>query len=565
MGIRRASWGLLVAMAAGCGLNESERFEVISLDEPPPPIVGGSLALTADGRFAVAGDADRDLLFVLALESGVVTRRIPLERGDEPGRLVEDVDGEIHVVLRSGGALLSLDPRAPNEAPENAPRRVRACDAPRGVDVDADHVYVACASGEILRAAREHTLRFEPWQKLRPGLMDLVVHEGRVYVAHGRLASVFVLTPDGELEQELEAPTTGTSVVYAPTTAIRLRRGAGSVWMLHQRARLGHEPQPTTAYAGNFRGECGESSVATVIARVQPGRIERGDAVVGGQPSTDFDTHDGRRFVVVSPSAIGGGSAQRTQRVQMLEQNRCWRPVGQVESDGQPVAVATTRDGRVVTFSREPAAFEIDGREIRLDEPSRRDTGHDLFHVARSGVSCASCHFDGAEDGHTWSFVGPARRTRTLRGGFAEGTRFHADGDVPSLHEVLRRQFPAEARIYLDDERVDAVAWWLSSLPARRPSNEVDAARGAEVFERLACGSCHEGAMGSSGQLVAIGDVRRTVPRLVELDDRDPYLADGRAETLDDVFDLATDEEHGQVRGLSPQDRDALIAFLRGR
>lgn len=560
MGIRHVSWGLLAVMA-GCGLNESEPFEVISLDEPPPPIVGGSLALTADGRLAVAGDADRDLVFALELESGVVTRRLALERGDEPGRLVEDFDGRMHVVLRGGGAVLSFDPRASDDAPQ----RVRVCDAPRGLDVDLEHVYVACASGEVLRAARAPALDFAPWQKLRAGLMDLVVSEGRVYVSHGRSASVFVLSSEGEIERELRAPSAGAGVVYAPTTAIRMRRGAGGVWLLHQRARVGLEPQPTTAYAGNFRGECGESSVATVIARVEPERIHLGAAVVDGQPSADFDTHDGRRFAVVSPSAIGGGRAQRTQRVQTLEQDRCWRPVGQRESDGQPVAVAVTRDGQVVTFSREPAAFEIDGREVRLDEPSRRDTGHDLFHVARSGVSCASCHFDGAEDGHTWSFVGPARRTRALRGGFAEGTRFHADGDVPSLHEVLRRQFPTEAEIYLDDERVDAVAGWLSALPVRRTSGELDVAHGAEIFERLACGSCHEGAAGSNGQLVTLGDVRRTVPRLVELEDRDPFLADGRASTLDDVFDVAVDDEHGRVRELARRDREALLAFLRAR
>src|SRR5258706_3040355 len=79
--------------------------------DPPPawgvPITGGTMIVTHDGKRAVVADPDRDKLYVVDLASNSV-QGFALNAGDEPGRLVEDGAGRIHVGLRRGGALLTL-------------------------------------------------------------------------------------------------------------------------------------------------------------------------------------------------------------------------------------------------------------------------------------------------------------------------------------------------------------------------------------------------------------------------------------------------------------------------
>src|SRR5258707_536707 len=74
--------------------------------------------------------------------------RQPARRpGDEPGRLVEDATGLVHVALRRGGAIVSLDPKTGVLGARRA-----VCSAPRGIafEVGAGLLHVACAGGELV-------------------------------------------------------------------------------------------------------------------------------------------------------------------------------------------------------------------------------------------------------------------------------------------------------------------------------------------------------------------------------------------------------------------------------
>src|SRR4051812_41758383 len=62
---------------------------------PPPPISGGTLHITQSG-LAVAADSDRDLVWLVDLNTKAVSK-VALKKGDEPGRVVEDAAGRIHV------------------------------------------------------------------------------------------------------------------------------------------------------------------------------------------------------------------------------------------------------------------------------------------------------------------------------------------------------------------------------------------------------------------------------------------------------------------------------------
>src|SRR5207244_2688614 len=112
-----------------------------------PPLSGGTLIVLADGTTLVASDPDRDQLYVFDADKGVVRSTVSLQAGDEPGRLVEDAAARVHVILRRGGALITLDPKT-----SVVQARRTVCSAPRGVTYDraTDQLHVACAGGELV-------------------------------------------------------------------------------------------------------------------------------------------------------------------------------------------------------------------------------------------------------------------------------------------------------------------------------------------------------------------------------------------------------------------------------
>lgn len=113
----------------------------------PPPISGGTLLITRDGTLAVAADPDRDRVSVVRLDSGAVVATIPLTAGDEPGRLIEDSNHRVHVALRRGGAVATIDLTT-----SQVVSRRDVCGAPRGIAYDSttDLLHVACASGDLV-------------------------------------------------------------------------------------------------------------------------------------------------------------------------------------------------------------------------------------------------------------------------------------------------------------------------------------------------------------------------------------------------------------------------------
>src|SRR5688572_23153720 len=74
---------------------------------PPPPISGGTLIITRTDT-AVASDPERDQIWITLIEPDAAPVALALEKGDEPGRLVEDGNGKVHVALRSGGAIVTI-------------------------------------------------------------------------------------------------------------------------------------------------------------------------------------------------------------------------------------------------------------------------------------------------------------------------------------------------------------------------------------------------------------------------------------------------------------------------
>lgn len=225
-------------------------------------------------------------------------------------------------------------------------------------------------------------------------------------------------------------------------------------------------------------------------------------------------------------------------------------------------------------------------------------------------LSCASCHLEGEQDGRVWDFTNRGeglRNTTTLRGKRGGQGRLHWSGnfdEVQDFEHDIRNAFggsgfmaqadfeagrdtPLGERKAGASSELDQLAAYLESLdrvpdsPFRTEHGGMTSAakRGAKVFERLDCGSCHSGdAFTNSGDDVLydvgtlnassglrLGDTLTGIdtPTLLGLWGTAPYLHDGSAETIDDVLERAAKSgKHGDVGSLDPSEREALAAYL---
>jgi hypothetical protein len=245
---------------------------------------------------------------------------------------------------------------------------------------------------------------------------------------------------------------------------------------------------------------------------------------------------------------------------------------------GQATAVAYAQDGSLLVQSREPALVAILGTRSKLIElggESVRDTGHALFHRnSGGGIACASCHGEGAEDGHTWNFKGQGlRRTQALHVGLRGTAPFHWDGEEADLDLLMEDVFVGRmGGVHQSDERVTALSRFLFDLDAPaagRDPAEPAALRGKELFESSAtgCTNCHNGANFSDNKSYDVGTsagLHLQVPSLRAVGYRAPFIHTGCAKTLEDRFDPACGgQKHGEVAHLNPAQIDDLVAYLQ--
>jgi YVTN family beta-propeller protein len=225
------------------------------------------------------------------------------------------------------------------------------------------------------------------------------------------------------------------------------------------------------------------------------------------------------------------------------------------------------------------------------------------FHSARfafqRAFSCRSCHPGGHTDGLTYDFDidGVGRNVvlnRSLLGVAGTGP-FKWAGTNPTLQRqcgprfamVLTRADP------LDDAELGDLVAYLHSLRAPRPRASsgrvvgVDTEaveRGRRLFERSAmkdgtpipasgrCITCHPpphytsrrpADVGTKGPRDSTGHF--DVPHLTGIGRKAPYLHDGRALSLEEIWTLpGVGDRHGVVSDLDKVDLNDLIAFMRG-
>jgi mono/diheme cytochrome c family protein len=565
-------------------------------EKPLPAISGGTLLTLADGKTAVASDPDRDRVYVVDLEGTLKVRAtVLLSAGDEPGRVIEDGAKRVHVALRGGGAVVTIDP-----ATGTLGERRAVCAAPRGIAYQAtgDLLHVACASGELVSlpaagGAITRTLKIER------DLRDVVVsvNDG-LLVSTFRRADIIEVTKDGVLGRRMK-PGSGMAMSFvsgprhmSPSVAWRmvpLADAAGSVVMLHQ---TGVDSEVIPA-GGGYGGIKGCSAI-----------VEAGVSILtpGGEPpalASGFDFVSLAVDVAVSPDksrfALAVPANASTPFATVVTGNMtsaASTPVGQgpvmpgcTSLSGLPmgsppqeevVAVSFMTDTIVLAQTRDPAMLwrSDTGERVALSLEARADTGHQLFHAnAGGGLACASCHPEGGEDGRTWTFACMgARRTQSIRGGIRDTAPFHWAGDETDFSKLMDDVFVQRmSGPQLMPTFKDALANWIETIPALPKTAGLDAAavaRGKAVFEdaKVACSSCHAGGLMTNNVTVEVGTgLPLQVPSLRGLSWRAPFMHDGCAARLGDRFSIAAcggGDKHGVTSHLMPTQIADLTTYL---
>ncbi len=207
-----------------------------------------------------------------------------------------------------------------------------------------------------------------------------------------------------------------------------------------------------------------------------------------------------------------------------------------------------------------------------------QEAGRLLFYSAVSskmaadgaGVSCSTCHFDGRNDGLTWSFVDAQLQTPSLAAAIAETAPYTWTSGVDTLAaEALVTSQGRMGGTSLTTADAKGIAAFITGLPAVRVAtaglDPAALARGQALFESSAvgCADCHPAPLYTDNQNHDIyGLLGVNTPSLVGISASSPYLHDGAAGTLRDVLRSAADGAMGSTGELTAAEVDDLESFL---
>lgn len=528
-----------------------------------------------NGTTAVASDPDRDRVLLVDIVTRSVRAEMALAPLDEPGRVVLGDGGRVYVALRGGGAVLTIDLAA-----KAIVGRTSVCKAPRGLAYDAGYVHVACAGGELVSM---EAMTGEVVRTLRPAtdLRDVVVDGPDLLVSRFRSAELLRVDAAGQVVS-VSSPLKGFGGPSARVAWRMIGRQWGGAVMVHQLAT----PDVVVPSPGGYSngslpaGPASCSSPGIVASTVSfldadaPGTMFTATPLAQAALPVDIALSDDEVWFAVV--AAGSNTITKGNLSTYRNLGSCTPMPVQTVEQGEPIAVAFVGDDTVVQ-TREPAGLVLEnGTFIAFGGESVRDTGHQLFHHApnaKLGFACASCHPEGREDGHVWTFsgVGP-RRTQSLLGGVLATAPLHWDGDFGGFDSLMEDVFTGRmGGAPLSPAYRLATAAWVDSLPLLPASEPEDAdavLRGQALFESAAvgCASCHSGKLLTNNNPYYVGtDGAFQVPSLRGLALRAPYMHDGCAETLQDRFtnpSCGGGEAHGKTAQLTPAETLDLLAYL---
>ena len=242
------------------------------------------------------------------------------------------------------------------------------------------------------------------------------------------------------------------------------------------------------------------------------------------------------------------------------------------------------RDQEVIVpmfFSDDLNRYDLNTKqlsEVALN-PGRQETmaqkGERIFNDAafcfQNWQSCNGCHpGDARTDGMNWDLmndgVGNSKNCKSLLLSL-ETPPCMISGIRANAHVANRAGFKYIQFMELKEEDAACVDAYVASLKPVPSPYLVDgelsekAKKGRKVFERLKCDACHSGPYYTDMKMHRIGEDIEfeqgwDTPTLIEVW---PYLFDGRAATMEEVFGVY---KHGVDKKLSKTDLDALVEYV---
>jgi len=254
--------------------------------------------------------------------------------------------------------------------------------------------------------------------------------------------------------------------------------------------------------------------------------------------------------------------------------------------NGKQVAVAAYYSGNLILSEADTGKVTARvpvGKQPKMD-PVRR--GEMIFHDGtysfQHWLSCTTCHPSGARaDGLNWDLlndgIGNPKNSRSL---------LLSPKTPPSMSRGVRASYKvatiAGFRFILfrepEPDEVEAVREYLKACQSEpspylvKGKLSAKAQAGKKIFEdgKTGCATCHPGPLYSDLKMYDVGtrgELDRVdefdTPTLIELWQTAPYLHDGAAPTLHDVFKTHNKkDQHGKTSHLSKQQLDQLVEYL---
>lgn len=281
---------------------------VIVADRPPPPISGGTLAITKDGKTAIAADPDRDAVYVVDLTTQAA-RTISLSEGSEPGRVAIDASGNAHVALRGTGKVAHVDVLGGTLL-----KQTEVCEHPRGIAHEAadDTLWLACAGGELIHLSATHDELSRT--QLALDLRDVVItKDGQRFVSRFRSAELLRVGPEGTLATTLPMQRFDLGVSRSPVLAWRtIADVTGTPLMLHQHA----QDDEVVIQQGGYGSGCQAITQSALTSFDAQGTATKDNPVNGAALSVDVAmSGDGLLLAVATPGAYLRGERGSLQLI----------------------------------------------------------------------------------------------------------------------------------------------------------------------------------------------------------------------------------------------------------
>ncbi len=199
---------------------------------------------------------------------------------------------------------------------------------------------------------------------------------------------------------------------------------------------------------------------------------------------------------------------------------------------------------------------------------------NDASYCFQSWQSCNGCHpGDGRTDGMNWDLmndgVGNAKNCKSMLYSHVTPPSM-ISGIRVSAELAVRKGFTHIQFYNVDEEYAECIDEYLKGLVAVPSPRLVDgqlselAVKGQKVFNRLKCNECHSGPYYTDMRMYVIGDdvefeAGWDTPTLREVWRTAPYLFDGRAATMEEVFAV---HKHGIEGKISSKDVEALCEYV---